>query len=174
MRINERILARSIRTIDVNGDQLGILTVEEALVVARERGMDLVEVAPNSKPPVCRIMDYGRYKYQQEKRQQESRKHQHVIHIKEIKMRPKTGEHDYQFKLKHIRKFLEKGNKVKATVMFRGREVFHAERGTAILSRIEENVADLGFIEAPPKFEGRNMFMVIAPSKRATTEEKKP
>jgi len=172
LRVNDRINVRHVRTIDQEGEQLGILPVEEALAIARERGLDLVEVAPNSKPPVCRIMDYGRYKYQQEKRQQESKKHQHVIQVKEIKLRPKTGEHDFQFKLHHITKFLEKGNKVKATIMFRGREVVHPDRGMQILSRIEEEIAEFGIVEAPPKLEGRNMFMIIAPTKRGGIEEK--
>jgi len=173
LRVNERILAREVRTIDQNGEQLGILKLEDALEAARDRGLDLVEVSPNSKPPVCRILDYGKYKYQQEKRQQESKKHQHVILVKEIKLRPKTGEHDIQVKLRHIQKFLEKGNKVKATIMFRGREVVHSDIGLAILSRIEEETSALGFIESAPKFDGKNVSMVIAPLRRMGFEDKK-
>jgi len=134
----------------------------DGIEIALEKGLDLVEVAPNGKPPVCKIMDYGRFKYQQEKKAQESKKHATVIQLKEIKMRPKTGEHDYQFKLKKIRQFLEKGMKVKATIMFRGREVVHSGLGRSILLRIAEDVTDVGEVERAPKMEGRNMFLILA------------
>ena len=134
----------------------------DATAVAKEKGLDLVEVAPSSKPPVCKIMDYGRFKYQQEKKASESKRNQTVVLLKEIKMRPKTGEHDYQFKLKKIRAFLEAGMKVKSTIMFRGREVVHAELGAKILHRIAADVADVGDVEREPRMEGRNMFLFLS------------
>lgn len=154
-----------VRAIDDNGDQLGIIPIEEALRIAQERGVDLVEVAPNAKPPVCRIMDYGRYKYQQEKRLSESRKRQSQITVKEIKLRPKTGEHDYQTKVKHIEKFLLKGNKVRVTIMFRGREIVFPEIGLRILRRIAEDLEEMAGLENQPRLEGRNMSMMLSPKK---------
>jgi translation initiation factor IF-3 len=165
-RINDKIRARQVLVIDDEGRALGILDIRDALAAAEERELDLVEVAPNATPPVCKIMDYGRFKYQQEKKSHDSKKHQAVVQLKEIKMRPKTGEHDYQFKLKHIREFLEKGLKVKATIMFRGREVVHADFGAQILARIAQEVADLGKLEREAKMEGRNMFIVLTPTKK--------
>ncbi len=165
-RINERILARQVLVIDEEGQTLGVLDTRQAIEIAADRGFDLVEVAPNNTPPVCKIMDFGRFKYMQEKKAHESKKHQTVIQIKEIKMRPKTGEHDFQFKLKHIREFLEKGLKVKATIMFRGREVVHADLGQRILQRIGEETSDVGVIEQELKMEGRNMFLVLGPKKK--------
>ncbi|MDP8256997.1 MAG: translation initiation factor IF-3 [Candidatus Alcyoniella australis] len=164
-RMNDGIRARSVRTVDQDGEQLGILDIAEALRIAEQRDLDLVEVASTSDPPVCRIMDYGRYKYQQEKKQQESRKHQTVIQVKEIKFRPKTSVHDYEFKVKHIQTFLEKGNKVKVTIMFRGREIVHSNIGRQILERVAEDVAELGIVEAQSKLEGRNMSMMLTPGK---------
>jgi len=152
--------------IDDEGTSIGILDTREAIEIAEERGLDLVEVAPNNTPPVCKIMDFGRFKYQQEKKAHESKKHQAIVQVKEIKMRPKTGEHDFQFKLKHIRTFLEKGMKVKATIMFRGREVVHAELGRKILDRIAESTEDLAVVEREARMEGRNMFMFLAPLKK--------
>jgi len=153
--------------IDDEGQTLGILDTKQALSIAEEKGLDLVEVAPNNNPPVCKLMDYGRFRYQQEKKAHESKKHQAVVQIKEIKMRPKTGEHDFQFKLKHIRNFLESGLKVKATIMFRGREVVHADLGERILLRIIESVQDIGIVERDPKLEGRNMFVILTPGKKS-------
>ena len=152
--------------IDEEGTTLGVLDTRQAIETALDRGLDLVEVAPNNVPPVCKIMDYGRFKYTQEKKAHESKKHQTVIQIKEIKMRPKTGEHDFQFKLKHIREFLEKGQKVKATIMFRGREVVHSELGQRILLRITADTVELCTIEQELKMEGRNMFVILAPKKK--------
>ena len=149
--------------IGVEGDQLGILSLDDALSRAHDEGMDLVEVAPDSDPPVCRIMDFGRYKYQQSKKLQESKKKASVIQIKEVKLRPKTAEHDYQFKLRNIRKFIGQNNKTKVSLMFRGREIAHANLAKAILERIVEDVADVAVVEAMPKLEGRNMIMVLAP-----------
>lgn len=161
--MNERIRARSIRLIGADGEQIGIVSVEEGLKLAREQGFDLVEVAPNASPPVCRVMDYGKYKYEQSKRAKEAKKHQHVIVVKEMKFRPKTEEHDYQFKLKHIRKFLADGNKTKITVRFRGREMVHTDLGRRVLERLVEDTRDTATVEQQPKLEGRNMILVIAP-----------
>jgi translation initiation factor IF-3 len=163
--VNDKIIASVVRAIDDSGEQLGIIPVKEVLAIAQDRGLDLVEVAPNAKPPVCRIMDYGRYKYQQEKRATESKKKQSQITIKEIKLRPKTGEHDYQTKVKHILKFLDKGNKVKVTIMFRGREIVHSDIGMRILNRIAEELNESAQVENHPKLEGRNMSMLLSPRK---------
>ncbi len=139
------------------------MSSNEALAMAQEQGYDLVEVAPKSTPPVCRIMDYGKFKYEQSKRAKEAKKHQHVIHVKEMKFRPKTEDHDYQFKLKHVISFLESGDKVKATVRFRGREMTHIELGRRILEKIVEDTKDIASVEQQPKLEGRNMTLVVAP-----------
>lgn len=149
--------------INDEGTQLGILSIEEALRVAREAGLDLVEVAPEAEPPVCRVMDFGRYKYQQSKKVAESRKKSTVIEIKEVKFRPKTGEHDYQFKLRNIQKFLAEKNKVKVSLMFRGREIAHADLGQALLERVLQDIGDTGQAEQMPKLEGRNMIMILGP-----------
>jgi len=137
--------------------------ISEALASAEEAGLDLVEVAPNSDPPVCRIMDYGKYKYQQSKKLQESKKKASIILVKEVKLRPKTEEHDYQFKLRNIRKFLGQKNKTKVSLMFRGREIAHANLARGLLERIVQDVADIGVVEQMPKLEGRNMTMMLAP-----------
>ena len=147
-----------------DGAQLGILATSEALRLAQEKGLDLVEVAANADPPVCRIMDYGKFKYQQQKKQQEARKKASVILVKEIKVRPKTDEHDYQTKLKHIRRFLEDGDRCKVAVFFRGREVVHKDRGAKILERIVLDLGDTAKVEQEPRFEGRVMNMMLAPS----------
>ena len=152
-----------MRVINDEGEQLGILSLEEALRVAREASLDLVEVAPEADPPVCRVMDFGRYKYQQSKKSAESRKKSTVIEIKEVKFRPKTGEHDYQFKLRNIQKFLAEKNKVKVSLMFRGREIAHANLGQALLERVLRDIGEIGHAEQMPKLEGRSMIMVLAP-----------
>lgn len=152
-----------MRLIGADGDQLGILTLDKALESAHGSGLDLVEVAPEADPPVCRIMDFGRYKYQQSKKLQESKKKSTVIQVKEVKLRPKTAEHDYQFKLRNIRKFLTQKNKTKISLMFRGREIAHANLAKGILERIVQDVEDLATVEQFPKLEGRNMTMVLAP-----------
>ena len=136
MRVNERIRVREIRVIDDTGQQLGIMPPPQALAIAKQKGLDLVEISPTAVPPVCRIMDFGKYQYQEQKRAREARKHQKVIEVKEIKFRPKVDEHDYQFKKKHIERFLEEGDKVKATIFFRGREMAHPEIGRRILERL--------------------------------------
>jgi translation initiation factor IF-3 len=161
--INWDIKATEVRVIDWEGKQVGILPLREAMKLAEEKGLDLVEVAPNSKPPVCRIMNYGKYKYQQNKRTQEARKHQTVIHVKEVKVRPRTEEHDIQFKLRNIRRFLSEGNKVKVSLLFRGREIAHPEFGKEMLNRFLEGLTDLMVIEQAPRLEGRNMVMILAP-----------
>ncbi len=152
-----------MRVIADDGQQVGIIPTSEALRMAQERGLDLVEVAPGAEPPVCRIMDFGKFKYQQQKKQQEARKKQTVIQLKEIKVRPKTDEHDYQTKLKHIRRFLDAGDRCKVTVFFRGREIVHKDRGLTILSRIVEDLGELAKTEQEPKSEGRTMTMLLAP-----------
>lgn len=157
------IRVREVRLIDPEGNQLGIMAIEDARQAAEEFGLDLVEVSPEARPPVCKIMDFGRWKYQQAKRSQEARRKQHTIQVKEVKLRPKTDEHDYQFKLRHIKRFLTEGNKVKVTIRFRGREVEHPERGRRILERIAEEVEELGRIEQLPKQEGRTMASILAP-----------
>lgn len=161
--INWDIKAPEVRVIDAEGKQVGILPLKEAMKIAEEKGLDLVEVAPSSKPPVCRVMNYGKYKYQQNKRIQEARKHQTVIHVKEVKVRPRTEEHDFQFKLRHVKRFLDDGNKVKISILFRGREIAHPEFGKEMLNRFVEEVKDLMVIEQAPRLEGRNMVMILAP-----------
>ena len=163
VNINEHIRARELRVISDEGAQLGILSIDEALKVAREAGLDLVEVAPEAEPPVCRVMDFGRYKYQQSKKVAESRKKSSVIEIKEVKFRPKTGEHDYQFKLRNIQKFLAEKNKVKVSLMFRGREIAHADLGLALLEKVLQDIGESGQPEQMPKLEGRNMIMILGP-----------
>jgi len=161
--VNEEIRARSVRLIGEEGTQLGIMPVQEALKLAREAELDLVEVARNANPPVCRIMDYGKYKYDRSKRARLSKKHQHITHVKEIKMRPKICHHDYQFKVRHVRRFLESGDKVKVIVMYRGREMVHIELGRELLERVIEDTKEVSQVEHPPVLEGRNMVMVLAP-----------
>jgi translation initiation factor IF-3 len=157
------IRAREVRVIGQEGAQLGVLAIQEALRIAEEQGLDLVEVAPEAKPPVCRIMDYGKYRYQQSKRLQQAKKKQKVISVKEIKLRPKTEEHDYQFKTQHVRRFLQDGHKTKVTVVFRGREIAHAELGRRMLERVVTDMEDIGTVEQMPQQEGRNMTMVLSP-----------
>jgi translation initiation factor IF-3 len=163
VRINREIRAKEVRVIDPEGKQLGILPLAEALRAAANFELDLVEVSPKSDPPVCRIMDYGKFKYQQSKKTHEAKKKHAVIHIKEVKMRPKTEEHDFQFKLRHIERFLKEGNKTKVIIVFRGRELAHPDLGKNMLSKITEESKEWGRVEQEPKFEGRNFVMVLAP-----------
>jgi translation initiation factor IF-3 len=160
--VNERIRVREIRVIDDTGEQLGIMAPQQALAIARQKGLDLVEVAPTAQPPVCRIMDYGKYQYQEQKRAREARKHQKVIEVKEIKFRPKVDEHDYQFKKKHIERFLEDGDKVKATIFFRGREIAHPDIGRRILERVVEELGELAVVESSPRMEGNTMHIILS------------
>jgi len=166
-RINTQIEASSVRVIDEEGQQLGILKTSEALAIAEERGYDLVEVSGKSDPPVCRIMDYGKYKYQQSKKLHDAKRKQAVVRIKEIKLRPKTEEHDFQFKVKHARGFLQDGNKVKVTCQYRGREMAFTQLGLELLERFAEAVDDLGIIETHPHSEGRSAQMILGPKKQA-------
>jgi translation initiation factor IF-3 len=158
-----------VRLISPEGTQLGIKPIKEALDIAYEYGLDLVEVAPNAEPPVCRIMDYGKYKYEQEQKAKRARKHQAITVIKEIKLRPKIEDHDFEVKKRHVIRFLTNGAKVKVTIMFRGREMAHPEIGRRLLDRLAEEVSDLGKIESPPKLDGRNMIMMLAPLGKVTS-----
>jgi translation initiation factor IF-3 len=166
-RINEAIRAPKMRVVDENGEQVGIKTRDEALALAHERDLDLVEVAASADPPVCRIMDYGKYRYEQEQKAKTARKHQTQINVKEIKFRPKIGVHDYETKKGHVVRFLKDRAKVKVTIMFRGREATHPERGRDLLMRLAEDVKELGQIESQPILDGRNMVMVLGPHRNA-------
>ncbi|MDD2902131.1 MAG: translation initiation factor IF-3 [Syntrophales bacterium] len=163
MRINEQIKVPEIRLIGPDGQQIGVMPVKEALARATEANLDLVEVAPQASPPVCRIMDYGKYKYQQSKKQQEARRRQTTIQVKEVKVRPKIETHDMDFKMRNARRFLSEGDKVKISVIFRGREIAHTDRGFRLLARISETLADVGTVEQHPKLEGRNLSMIVTP-----------
>jgi len=168
-RINERIRVPEVRLIDDEGNQIGVLKTPDALIFAQERDLDLVEVAPEARPPVCRVLDYSKYKYEQAQKVKQARKHQQQITVREIKFRPKIAEHDYDTKKHHVERFLKHKDKVKVTIMFRGREVTHPERGTAILDRLAEELSELGVVEQRPMQEGRNMTMMMAPSKAVLT-----
>jgi translation initiation factor IF-3 len=161
--VGRRIRVPEVRVIGSDGSQVGIVQTHDALRMAEEQGLDLVEVSPRAVPPVCRIMDFGRFKYQESKKEQASRKHQSVVIIKEIKFRPKTDTHDLNFKLKHIRRFLGEGNKVRLMIVFRGREIVHPETGHAMLDVVSKEVADISVIEQKPSMEGRRMVMVLGP-----------
>jgi translation initiation factor IF-3 len=161
--INQEIRARQVRLIDPEGKQLGVIPTEQALAKAQEFGLDLVEVSPNADPPVCKIMDYGRYRYEQTKKKHEAKKKQAAFKLKEIKVRPKTGEHDLQVKVGHIKEFLAKRDKVKVTVMFRGREIALSQMGMALLEKIALQIQDVAVVEQSPKFDNRTLFMVLAP-----------
>jgi translation initiation factor IF-3 len=164
-RINERIRVPEVRVIDEEGNQAGVMKTPDALSFAQERDLDLVEVAPEARPPVCRVLDYSKYKYEQAQKVKQARKHQQQITVREIKFRPKIAEHDYDTKKHHVERFLKHKDKVKVTIMFRGREVTHPERGTMILDRLAEELSELGVVEQRPMQEGRNMTMMMAPSK---------
>jgi translation initiation factor IF-3 len=170
-RINEAIRAPKVRLIDENGEQLGLKTRDEALDYAHGKDLDLVEIAANADPPVARVMDYGKYRYEQEQKAKTARKHQTQINVKEIKLRPKIGQHDYETKRGHVIRFLTARAKVKVTIMFRGREATHPERGRDLLMRLADDVKDLGQIESPPLQDGRNMVMVLAPVKNVGQQQ---
>ena len=157
------IRVREVSVISEDGEPLGTYPTREAMDMAREQDMDLVEVAPNAKPPVCRIMDYGKFKYRQSKRAHEAKKNQKIIHLKEVKFRPNTDHHDYEFKLKHVLRFLEQGDKAKVVIFFKGREIQHPEAGQKILEKIAQECEEFGEIEQMPKREGRTLIMVLAP-----------
>jgi translation initiation factor IF-3 len=163
LRINEGIRVREVRLIDADGNQKGIVPTFEALQMARGAGLDLVEIAPQAQPPVCKLLDYGKYKFELEKKVRESRKHQKQIRIKEIRMQPKIDEHDLEFKTRHIQEFLDEGNKVKVTVRFRGRELAHTELGRDVLDRILQILGDTFLLEKPAQMEGRTMSLLLNP-----------
>lgn len=163
IRANRQIRVPEVRVIDHEGEQLGVMPTQQAIEIAEEQGLDLVEVSPTARPPVCRIMDFGKYKYELSKKQKQSKKKQHTATVKEVKLRPKTEEHDYQFKKRHAEEFLEKNHKVKFTLMFRGRELDHKERGLKMLERMAQDLAHVGTVEREARFEGRIMVMYMAP-----------
>jgi translation initiation factor IF-3 len=161
--VNRRIRVPQVRVIGADGGQLGVLDTSEALRIAEEGGLDLVEVSPKAMPPVCKIMDYGKFKYEDSKKRKDAKKHQSTVTYKEIKFRPKTDAHDLDFKVKHIRRFLGEGNKARLVVIFRGREIVHPETGQAMLKKVVELTSDIAMVEQPPMMEGRRMLMIISP-----------
>ncbi|EGZ46411.1 translation initiation factor IF-3 [Neisseria wadsworthii] len=165
-RINGEITAKEVRLISGSGEQLGIVSLRDALAMSEEQDVDLVEISPTAKPPVCKLMDFGKYKYEQSKKRDEAKKKQKQVQIKEIKFRPGTDEGDYQIKMRNINRFLEDGDKVKVTLRFRGREMAHQEFGAQLLERVKEDLAEVATIEQFPKMEGRQMVMMIAPKKK--------
>jgi len=169
--VNQRIRVKEVRLIGPNGEQMGIVPTQEAIQKAQEFDLDLVEVAAGANPPVCRIMDYSKYKYDQEKKERESRRHQKIVHLKEIKMKPNIEEHDYQVKLHHLRRFLTRGDKAKVTMMFRGRQMAHMDIGKKIIDRVISDLSDIGEIEKSPVREGRNIMVNFMP--RAGSSVKK-
>jgi translation initiation factor IF-3 len=162
-RINEEIRAREVQLIDTSGENKGAVDIETALGLAQAAGLDLVEIAPNSNPPVAKILDYGKYKYQAQKKAAEARKKQKVVEVKEIKLRPMIDDHDYDVKMRSMKRFFEEGDKVKVTLRFRGREMAHQELGTKLLNRVKEDVEPIAKVESEPRFEGRQMIMILAP-----------
>lgn len=173
LRVNEAVRCREIRLIGGQGEQLGVMHPRDAMKVAEEQGLDLVEVSPNSKPPVCKIMDYGKYKYEQRKKEREARKNQKTIEVKEVKLRPGIEDHDFNTKVHHAARFLGEGNKVKITIMFRGREITHPELGRELCERVAEDVQDIAKVEKAPKVEGRNMTMMLVPYDSGADKKKK-
>jgi translation initiation factor IF-3 len=166
IRVNEEIRVREVRVIDETGKQVGIMPTRQALALAQERGLDLVEVAPNAVPPVCRLLDFGKFQYERAKREREAKRAQKQIEVKEVRLRPKTGEHDIAFKLRDVRRFLESGAKVKIRVRFRGREITHLEVGRELLDRVAQELADIATIEQPPALEGPSLLMILAPNQK--------
>jgi translation initiation factor IF-3 len=171
-RINERIRVPQVRLIGEDGNQIGVVDTQRALRYAQERDLDLVEVAPEAKPPVCRVLDYSKYKYEQNQKQKAARKHQTQINVREIKFRPKIAQHDYDTKKGHVERFLKARDKVKVTIMFRGREMAHPERGEMILNRLAEDLGELATVEQRPQQDGRNMTMMLGPARTAPADEK--
>lgn len=163
--INEEIRVQEVRLIDVTGEQLGIVSTSQALDTAYDKGLDLVMIAPNSKPPVCRIMDYQKYRFDQAKKEKEAKKKQRIVEIKEVRLSPNIGDHDFDVKLKNAKKFLEEGNKVKVSIRFRGREVTHSDLGKDVLTKFAEDISDTGVVDKAPKMEGRNMVMFLSPKR---------
>lgn len=173
VRINHRIRAREVRVIGPDGGQLGVMETRKALELAHQHGLDLAEISPNSKPPVCKILDYGKFKYEQKKKAKAAKKNQVVTTLKEIQFRPQTDSHDVEFKVKHILRFLSEGNKVKVSVRFRGREAMHADLGQALLKQIVDMVGQSGMVETPPKMEGKILSMIFAPSGKVVKKQGK-
>lgn len=173
-RVNEEIRVKEVRLIGDTGDQLGIVQIREALQLAIDKGLDLVEIAPSAKPPVCRLMDYGKYKFEQNKREKEARKKQTTISTKEVKLRPNIEEHDFQVKAKNARKFLTAGDKVKLTIMFRGRQITHPELGAKLSIKMAEELNDVSAVEKAPKIEGRNMVTILIPKIDNEKADKNP
>jgi translation initiation factor IF-3 len=175
-RTNERIRVKEVRLVGDDGNQIGVVPIDDALKYARERDLDLVEVAAEARPPVCRVLDYSKYKYEQEQKAKQARKHQKQVNVREIKLRPKIATNDYETKKNHVVRFLNGDDRVKVTIMFRGREQSHPERGVNLLMRLAEDVADLGTIEQRPIQDGRNMTMLLAPvpKKQGEAEEAEP
>ncbi|MEJ2541814.1 MAG: translation initiation factor IF-3 [Gemmatimonadota bacterium] len=167
VRVNDQIRISPVRLIDDEGGQLGIVSLDEARERADTKGLDLVEVAPDSRPPVVKIMDYGKFRYEEQRRARESKKKQHKVQVKEVKFRPGIEEHDYEFKTRHARRFLQDGNKVKLTMQFRGRQVTHAELGREVLERVTEDLKEVATVESRPNMEGRTMTMILAPLKQS-------
>lgn len=161
--MNQQIKISPVRLIDMDGNQVGVVSIDEARRHAEEAGLDLVEVSPNAKPPVCRIMDYGKYKYEVSKKAKVARKNRHIVHVKEIKMRSEISGHDFDFKMKHAEEFMDRGDKVKFTIMFRGREILHKDHGEAVLNRIKELFEERAAVESNIRLEGRNLSMIMAP-----------
>ncbi len=164
-KINDKITASEVRVIDEEKGSLGVMSISAALDIARESGVDLVEISPNANPPVCKIIDYGKYRFEQQKREKEAKKKQKIVKLKEIKLRPKISTHDYDFKMKHVREFLQAGDKVKITMMFRGREMSHIDIGREIIDRVVVDLQEEASVEKPAKLEGRNLTMVLTPLK---------
>src|ERR1700741_2052214 len=164
-RINERIRVPEVRVIGDEGEQLGVMDIRDAIRTARERGLDLVEVAPTAEPPVCRIIDFGKFQYEAKKKANEAKKKQVTITVKEVKFRPGTDVHDYEYRMKHAREWLGDGDKVKATIWFRGREMTHRELGARILEKLEQDLQDIGEVEARPRMEGNQMFIILGPKR---------
>ncbi|MDD4570226.1 MAG: translation initiation factor IF-3 [Tepidanaerobacteraceae bacterium] len=170
MQVNHEIKAREVRLIGADGKQLGVMPLKEALRHAQEAQMDLVKIASDARPPVCKVMDFGKFKYEQSKREKEARKNQKIINIKEIRMNPNIDEHDFQVRLKNTLKFLKDGDKVKVSIRFRGRQMAHTKLGEEVLNKMAENIKELGIVERVPKMEGRNMIMILSP-KQTTVKE---
>lgn len=173
LRINNRIRARDVRLIDENGAQVGVVSIREALIMAEERGLDLVEVAPNAIPPVCRILDYGKFRYEQSKKEREARKNQKQVDIKQIRLEPKTDDHDLDVKAKQARRFLLDGDKVKFNLRFRGREIFHQEIGLQMLEQMAEELRDIAVVEQRPLMEGRVLTLLLAPNQKAKIQSQR-
>jgi translation initiation factor IF-3 len=166
-RMNNQIKAEKVRVVDADGEMRGVMSVREGIALAEEYGLDLVEVSPNADPPVCKILDHGKYKYELQKKAAEARKKQKIVDLKEIKLRPGIEKHDYEVKMRNARRFLEEGDKVKVTMRFRGREMSHQQIGMDLLKRVREDIADIGKIDMEPRFEGRQIMMIISPAATA-------